>query len=366
MMPTNETHNADQSLWLDNITRSMLDDGTLQRYIDDLSITGLTSNPTIFEHAISNSDAYDADIRAAVNDTDTEALFIQMALADLARAADLFRQFYDRSIGTDGWVSMEVSPLLANDPDGTVDAVKKLHGQAGRENMFIKIPGTKAGLYAIEEATFTGIPVNVTLLFSADQYRAAARAWMRGLERRLQAGLDCNVHSVASLFVSRWDVAVNDKVDAGLRNRLGIAVAAQAWRTYLDLQKSEPWLTLAAAGAPMQRLLWASTGTKDPEAPDVLYAEALALPGTINTLPDKTLKAFVDHGAADRAIPEDGGDCDAVIASFGSKGVNISYLAQQLQDEGAKAFVKSWRQLMKNIDDKRQKMTGASGGTTTT
>lgn len=353
MKPTAQLHEFGQSLWLDNITRTLLDRGTLKRYIDEFSITGLTSNPTIFQHAIGGGDAYDADIIAAPSDVETEDLFIAMALADLGWAADLFAPAHRASDGADGWVSMEVSPLLADDAAGTVEAARSLYHQGAHENLFIKIPGTKAGIEAIEEATFAGIPINVTLLFSASQTIAAAEARMRGLARRIEAGLDPNIHSVLSLFVSRWDVAVAGKVPAGLHNRLGIAVAGQTLRAHGEMLAGAPWHRLAGEGAPVQRLLWASTGTKDPAASDVLYVEALAAGGTINTIPEQTLHAFADHGRVGHGMAADGGDCDAVIARFEQAGIDIDALAARLQVEGAEAFVKSWQQLLHDIDRKR-------------
>lgn len=352
MNPTAALHAFGQSLWLDNITRALLDDGTLQGYVDRLSVTGLTSNPTIFQHAIAGTDAYDADI-AASTDADPGALFIRMALADLARAADLFAPAHKASGGVDGWVSMEVSPLLADDAAGTLAAVKALHAQGGRDNLFIKIPGTQAGLTAIEEATFAGIPINVTLLFSDTQTIAAAEARLRGIQRRLATGLDPAVHSVVSLFVSRWDVAVASLVPPALHNRLGIAMAGRTLRAFRALLDSPLWRKLEGQGVPTQRLLWASTGTKDPAASDVLYIEALAAPGTINTIPDKTLKAFADHGRVGPGMAADGGDCDAEIARFEAAGIDTAALAAQLQREGAAAFVTSWNSLMQDITAKR-------------
>lgn len=354
MQPTQQLHAAGQSLWLDNITRHMLDDGTLQRYISELSVTGLTSNPTIFQRAMMDSDAYDADISAADADSDTEALFNQLALADLGRAAALLEPAHAQSNGMDGWVSMEVSPLLADDVAGTVAAARQLHAQAGCRNLFIKIPGTPAGVQAIEEATFAGIPVNVTLLFSQAQYEAAANAWMRGLERRLADGLHVQVHSVVSLFVSRWDVAANPALPAALHNRLGIAVATRTWQAWRAQQASARWQALAAAGAPTQRLLWASTGTKDPQASDVLYVQALAAPGTINTLPEKTLHAFADHGEAGPGLTDASArTADATLAACAKAGVDLQELAARLQQEGAAAFVDSWRTLMASLAEKR-------------
>ncbi|TAN10503.1 MAG: transaldolase [Burkholderiaceae bacterium] len=353
MNPTTALHDLGQSLWLDNITRTLLDDGTLARYIRDYAVTGLTSNPSIFEKALAHGDAYDVQIQAAPASLGTEDLFSQLALADLARAADLFRPAHAASGGTDGWVSMEVSPLLADDAQATVAAAQRLHQQGARDNLFIKIPGTPAGAKAIENAIFAGIPINVTLLFSPDQYLTAAQAWASGIERRLAAGLSPVVHSVASLFVSRWDVAVKDKVPAELHNRLGIAIAQATYRGYRELLHSPRWRKLKEAGAPLQRLLWASTGTKDPAASDVLYIEALAAPETINTIPDKTLAAFAEHGRAHVALAADGGDCEHVLGRYRQAGIDLDQLALQLQREGAEAFVTSWKKLMAGIEAKR-------------
>lgn len=353
MKPTQKLHALGQSLWLDNITREMLDDGTLKRYIDEFSVTGLTSNPTIFQKALAGGAAYDAEIAAAGADIDTEALFIRLALADLTRAADLFRPVHEASGRVDGWVSMEVSPLLADDVSGTVEAARQIHRQAARDNLFVKIPGTAAGVKAIEESIFAGVPVNVTLLFSAGQYEAVANAWMRGIERRLRNDLDPVVHSTASLFVSRWDAAVHDQVPAALHNRLGIAVAGQTWAAWRRLVASDRYQKLLKAGAPLQRLLWASTGTKDPNASDVLYVEALAAPDSINTIPDKTLEAFADHGRVQQHLTDDGGDSARVLAEFEQAGIDVAALAGKLQREGAAAFVQSWQQLMAEISRKR-------------
>ncbi len=339
-----------QSIWLDNITRTLLDDGTLARYIDDYGITGLTSNPTIFEHAIGGSDAYDAAIKekttAGLKD---EALFVELALEDLRRAARLFEPAHKASDGVDGWVSMELSPLLAADTPASISAAKRIHAQAGCDNLYIKIPGTPEGIPAIEESIYNGVPVNVTLLFSADQYVAAAEAYLRGIERRIADGLDPVVSSVASLFVSRWDKAVMETAPAQLRNKLGIAVSQQAYQAYRRLLDSERWKKLAAAGARPQRLLWASTSTKDPDAPDTLYVSALAAPDTVDTVPDKTLRAFADHGKVDSVLDDDGGD---VLQAFNAAGIDTDALAMQLQQEGAASFVKSWKQLMQQIGEK--------------
>jgi transaldolase len=347
MKATQKLHDLGQSLWLDNITRDLLNSGALKRYIDDLSVTGLTSNPTIFDHAIKNSAAYDAPIREKLlKGKSGEALFFELALEDLTRAADMFRPIHDRTNGVDGWVSLEVSPLLAHDTASTIAAAKDLHGRAGRSNLFIKIPGTKEGLPAIEDAIFAGIPINVTLLFSSEQYAAAAEAFLRGIERRIAAGLNPNVGSVASVFISRWDTAVAGKVPDKLQNQLGIAIAKRTFKAYRDLLSSERWQRVYNFGARPQRLLWASTGTKDPKASDILYVKALATPFTVNTMPEGTLKAFGDHGELGAALQADGGDCEKVLAQFTKAGIDVDALAAQLQDEGAKSFVKSWDELM--------------------
>ncbi len=350
MNTTKQLHELGQSLWLDNITREILDDGTLRRYIDELSITGLTSNPTIFDLAIGGTTAYDDAIRAQANaGRSGEALFVELALEDLRRAADLFRSIFDATGGGDGWVSMEVSPLLANDTSGSIEAASRIHRQADRPNVFVKIPGTPEGIPAIEESIFAGVPINVTLLFSREQYLASAEAYLRGIERRIARGLDPRVASVASLFVSRWDKAVGAKAPAGLRNRLGLAVAARTYRAYRELMASPRWRKLALAGARMQRLLWASTGTKDPEAPDTLYVEALAAPDTIDTMPAGTLRAFAEHGRVAGAMAVDGGDAEAVLARFAEAGIDVAALAIQLQRDGVQAFAKSWNELLERI-----------------
>lgn len=342
-----------QSLWLDNITRRLLDDGTLASYIADLSVTGLTSNPTIFEHAIGHCNDYDSAITGlARGRSSSEAIFFALAIADLRRAADLLRPAFVASGGLDGWVSLEVSPLLADDAAATIAAAARLHTEAARDNLFIKIPGTTAGLAAIEASIFAGIPVNVTLLFSREHYGAAANAYMRGIRRRIDAGLDPQVTSVASLFISRWDVAANSQVPADLHNQLGVAVAGVTYRAYRDLLASDRWRTLADAGARPQRLLWASTGTKDPAAADTLYVEALAAPDTINTIPEKTLHAYADHGRAARPMAVDGGDADGVLQAFARAGVDTEALAARLQREGAESFVTSWNALLKQIEAK--------------
>jgi transaldolase len=361
MKPTQKLHDLGQSLWLDNITRELLNNGTLKCYIDDLSVTGLTSNPTIFDNAIKNSAMYDQDISQAAPTTQSgEGLFFSLALADLTRAAELFQPVFARTDGVDGWVSLEVSPLLAHDTKSTLEAAVDLHRRAAKPNLFIKIPGTAEGLPAIEAAIFAGVPVNVTLLFSREQYVAAAEAYLRGVERRIAAGLNPAVASVASLFVSRWDVAVTGKVPAELTNRLGIAVAQRAYKAYRELLASPRFQRAANSGARAQRLLWASTGTKDPKASDALYVKALAAPFTVNTMPEGTLKAMADHGEVGEVLRPDGGDCESVLASFAKTGIDIDALAARLQDEGASSFVKSWNDLMTRIDSKRVAIRKAS------
>jgi transaldolase len=353
MKATQELHNLGQSIWLDNITRDLLDSGTLKRYIDELSVTGLTSNPTIFDHAIKNSSAYDAAIREKVSQGKSgEALFFELALEDLTRAATLFRWIHNRTEALDGWVSLEVSPLLAYDTPSTLAAAKDLHQRAEQPNLFIKIPGTKEGLPAIEEAIFAGVPINVTLLFSREQYLAAAEAFLRGVERRIDAGLAPDVGSVASVFISRWDTAVKDKVPGALSNRLGIAIAKRTYKAYRSFLEGPRWQRALNAGARPQRLLWASTGTKDPKASDTLYVKALAAPFTVNTMPEGTLKALADHGQAGAILPADGGDCEEVLAEFAKAGVDVDALAAQLQADGAKSFVASWNELLTVIDSK--------------
>jgi transaldolase len=353
MKATQTLHNLGQSIWLDNITRDLLDSGTLKRYIDELSVTGLTSNPTIFDHAIKSSTAYDAAIREKVSKGKSgEALFFELALEDLTRAAALFRPVHDRTEGVDGWVSLEVSPVLAHDTSSTLAAAKDLHARAAQPNLFIKIPGTKEGLPAIEEATYAGVPINVTLLFSREQYLAAAEAFLRGVERRIDAGLPPGVGSVASIFVSRWDSAVMGKVPDSLRGQLGIAIAKRTYKAYRTLLDDSRWQRALNAGARPQRLLWASTGTKDPKASDILYIKALAAPFTVNTMPEGTLKALADHGEPGPILPADGGDCEETLAHFAKAGVDVDALAAQLQDEGAKSFVSSWNELLAVIDSK--------------
>jgi transaldolase len=356
MKPTQQLHELGQSLWIDDITRDMLDEGTIQRYIDELSVTGLTSNPTIFDKAISGGNDYDDQIvELREQGFEAEQLFFELALTDLRRAAKLFEPINQRTDGVDGWVSLEVSPLIADDADKTIAQVKDLHSRA-ECNIFIKIPGTQAGLTAIEESIFDGTPVNVTLLFSTDQYQAAADAYLRGLERRIEAGLNPDVPSVASLFISRWDKAVIDEVPDQLRDRLGIAVAKRTYRAYRELLDSDRFQRLANEGARPQRLLWASTGTKDPKASDVLYVEALAAPFTINTMPEKTLEAFADHGEVREPLPADGGDAEPVLKQFNDAGFDTDALAARLQEEGKETFDTSWKELLDTIASEGEKL----------
>jgi transaldolase len=359
---TARLHELGQSLWLDNITRTMLADGTLQGYIEELSVTGLTSNPTIFDKAISGGDAYDeqiAEVSASdvtergTGDNASERVFFELAIADLRDATELFAPVHERTDGVDGWASLEVSPLIADDAEATIQQAAALHAEAECENLFIKIPGTEAGRTAIEESIFAGVPINVTLLFDDKQYLAAAEAYMRGIERRIEAGLDPNVASVASIFISRWDVAVAEQVPAELHNRLGIAVGGRAYRAYRELLDSDRWLRLMNEGARPQRLLWASTGTKDPDASDTLYIEAFASPFTVNTMPEPTLKAFADHGQIGDLFPADGGNAEQVLREFEEAGIDVGALAARLQDEGKESFNKSWEELLKSIESQR-------------
>ena len=358
MKATQALHDLGQSLWIDDITRDMLDSGTLKKYIDDFSVTGLTSNPTIFDNAISKSDSYDSEMaRLTKAGYSGEALFFELALQDLSRAADLFLPVHERTAGVDGFVSLEVSPLLAYDTQATIAEAKRLYARAHKQNLFIKIPGTKEGLPAIEEAIFSGVTVNVTLLFSSEHCIAAADAYMKGLERRVAAGLDPDVRSVASIFISRWDKAVMEKVPDALRDRLGVAVGQQAYRDYRALLDSDRWQRLESFGARPQRLLFASTSTKDPRARDTLYVEALAAPNTVNTMPDNSLLAFADHGKLGGALAPNGGDCEDVLAAYEKAGISITGLAAQLQKEGAAAFVKSWQDLLQSIETKTKALT---------
>lgn len=358
--PTRHLHDRGQSLWLDNITRAMLDDGTIGRYIDRYAVTGLTSKPSIYDKAI-RTDVYDEAIKDAASDRSNDDVFFDLAIEDLRRAADLFAGIHHRTNTVDGWVSLQVSPALAHDTEATVDAARRLHSRAARTNLFIKIPGTPEGLPAIEAATAAGIPVNITLLFDADQYRAAADAYLKGIEHRLEQGLNPCVGSVASMFMSRWDVAVADFVPQELHNRLALAVGRDIYRAYGDVQRSERWLRLANAGARMQRLLWASTSTKDPDAPDTLYVEGLAAPFTINTMPDATLEAFQHHGTVTGGLGDGPGSSDTTLASFAEAGVDLRALATKLQVDGAAAFVASWNDLISVVEAQRASMPANSG-----
>ena len=362
MKATGLLHDLGQSIWLDNITRDLLFSGTLRRYIDELSVTGLTSNPTIFDHAIKNSSSYDQSIRKMLEAGKAgELLFFELALEDLRQAADLFRPIYNRTNGVDGWVSLEVSPLLAYDTSSTLAAATSLYARAARENIYVKIPGTKEGLPAIEECIFQGVPINVTLLFSREHYVAAAGAFLRGIERRIQAGLNPYVGSVASVFVSRWDAAVAGKVSPELTNQLGIAIAKRTYKAASELLTSPRWQRIYNVGGRPQRLLWASTGTKDPKASDILYVKALAAPFTVNTMPEATLNALAGHTELGPILSEDGGDSEEVLAKFAKAGIDVDALAAQLQDEGAKAFVKSWNELMNVIGSKSELLAKVAG-----
>lgn len=355
MKATQTLHDLGQSLWLDNITRGLLTSGTLRRYVQDFSVTGLTSNPTIFDHALKSGHDYDDAIRQQSKEGKSgEALFFELALEDLRQAADLFRPIHDQTNGVDGWVSLEVSPLLAHDTAGTIASARQLHDRAGKPNLFIKIPGTKEGLPAIEESIFSGVPINVTLLFSREQYVAAAEAYLRGIERRIAARLNPDVGSVASLFISRWDVAVMGKTPETLRNQLGIAIAQRTYEAYRGVLNAPQWQRVFNAGARPQRLLWASTGTKDPNAYDLLYIHALAAPFTVNTIPEATLEALADHGEIGPILPADGGNCEEVLTQFTRAGCDIDALAAQLQEDGAQSFVKSWKDLMECIASKSE------------
>jgi transaldolase len=356
MKPTQQLHDLGQSLWLDNITRTMLDDGTEQRYIDEYNVTGQTSNPTIFDKAISGGDAYDeqiTELREA--GTDPEDIFFELALADVTRAARMFAGIHEETDRMDGWVSLEVSPLLAYDTQATIQQAADLYGRA-EENNFIKIPGTPEGLPAIEESIYAGVPINVTLLLSTDQTRAAADAYMKGIERRIEAGLDPDVLSVLSLFVSRWDVAVHDQVPDEMKNTLGVAVGKATYAAWREILESDRWQGLVEEGARLQRLLFASTGTKDPEASDTLYVEAFAAPDTINTMPDKTLKAFADHGTVGDPLRADGGDAEEVFQAHRDEGIDTDALALKLQKEGAEAFSKSWNELLETIKSESERL----------
>jgi transaldolase len=357
MEATQKLHDAGQSLWLDNIRRDLLTGGGLRRYISEFSVTGLTSNPTIFDNAIKDSSDYDASIRQSnAAGKRGEELFFELALDDCTGAADLFRAVHERTNGVDGWVSLEVSPKLAYETSSTVAAARELHARANRPNLFIKIPGTREGLPAIEESIFAGIPINVTLLFSREHYLAASDAYVRGIERRVAAGLNPHVASVASIFISRWDVAVNKRVPEAMHNQIGIAIARRVYKAYRELLNSDRWLRLMNSGARPQRLLWASTGTKDPKASDVIYIGSLAAPHTINTMPENTLEAWADHGNLGAMLPQDGGNAEEELAAFVRAGIDVDATAEQLQREGAEAFVKSWNDLMSRLEEKTARL----------
>jgi transaldolase len=361
MNPTAQLNRAGQSLWLDNITRDLLTSGTLRHYIDDLAVTGLTSNPTIYDKAIGGTAAYDEAVRvAAAHESSGEEVFFELALDDLTRAADLFRPIHERTGGVDGFVSLEVSPLLAYDPEATKRQAARLHGVAGRPNLFIKIPGTAEGLRAIEDTIFAGIPVNVTLLFSPAHYLAQAEAYTRGIERRVEAGLPAFVASVASVFISRWDGAVAGTVPGDLSMQLGIAIGMRAYADYRAFIASDRWQRLLNVGARPQRLLFASTGTKDPSASDVLYVEGLAAPHTVNTMPEETLLAFADHGTLGALLPADPAAADALLARFAAAGIDVEAVGRDLQQKGAASFVASWSSLLERIAAKVAEVAGPS------
>ncbi len=358
--PTARLAALGQSIWLDNITRTLLDSGTLARYIAELSVTGLTSNPTIFEKAIGSGDAYDAQVaELAAAGRSAEEIFFECAIADLARAADLFAPVFARTHGVDGWVSLEVSPLLANDTAGTVAQAVELHARAARPNLYIKVPGTPEGCPAIEELIFRGVPVNVTLLFSREQYLAAAEAYIRGVERRVAAGLDPRVESVASVFISRWDRGTAKSLPAERQNTVGIAMAGRVLKAALDLHAGARWQALVAKGARAQRVLWASTGTKDPALDPSLYVNALGAPDTVNTIPEETLLAFAKGGNPVGAMPTDGVAAEAALAAAVAAGVDLDALAGALQVEGRDAFNKSWSDLLSKISAKRDALASA-------
>ncbi|HET7743850.1 MAG TPA: transaldolase [Gaiellaceae bacterium] len=353
MHATEKLHELGQSIWLDNITRELLDSGQLQTYIDEYSVTGLTSNPSIFDKAIASGGYDDAIQDLAEQGDDREAIFFELAIEDLRRAADLFGSIHERTAGVDGWVSLEVSPLLAYDTASTVEAARSLHAKAGRDNLFIKIPGTAEGLPAIEEAIAAGVPVNVTLLFSPEHYVAAAEAFMRGVERRIEAGLNPVVGSVASVFMSRWDVAVLDEVPAELRDTLALAIGQKTYAAYRELLDSDRWQKLKNQGARAQRLLWASTSTKDPKAPDDLYLHCLGAPFTVNTVPEATLQAFYDHGHVGKPMATDGGSADETLAAHVAAGIDVDSLAAKLQADAAASFVDAWNDLLSIIDEQK-------------
>jgi transaldolase len=345
------------SLWLDNLTREMLDNGVLTNYITDLSVTGLTSNPSIFEAAIAKTDYYDKAIsKISYSGLSDEDVFFSLAIKDIHRAADLFLPVYQKTNGLDGFVSIEVSPLLAYDTENTIKAAKEIHRKVNRPNAFIKIPGTPQGLPAIEMAIAAGIPVNVTLLFSAEQYLAAAEAYLRGIEARINKGLNPDIRSVASVFVSRWDKAVADTSPLELRNKLGIAIMQKTFQVYCQFLSSQKVKRVMNFGVFPQRLLWASTGTKDPNASDILYVKNLVAPYTVNTIPEKTLLAFADHGETGEPLTGDTKSADQIISQFEALSVNYQQLAVQLQKEGAEAFNQSWGNLLKAINYKRTRL----------
>ncbi len=360
MNPNQELHDAGQSIWIDSITREMVNSGTLKHYIDDLAVTGLTSNPSIFDKALQGSADYDAQIQELLDaGRSGEDLFFELAITDLQAAADLFARVHEETDGVDGMVSLEVSPELAYDTDKTTAAAADLAARADRPNLFIKIPGTEQGLPSIHDTIAAGIPVNVTLLFDQHQYLAQSDAYMRGIEDRIENGLDPAVTSVASIFVSRWDVAIAGKVPDELADGLGITASVKTYAVHNEVYESERWQKLATKGARPQRLLFASTSTKDPSWDDTRYVKALAAPDTVNTMPEETVLAFADHGEVGEMVPPDGGDVDARLAAYEEAGIDVDALGAQLQTEGAEKFVASWTDLLSCIEGKTSDVAAA-------
>jgi transaldolase len=359
--PAQRLHALGQSLWLDSISRLMLRSGALARYVSELAVTGLTSNPTILGHAMAAGSDYDHSLARLVDAgvTDAQDLVYSLALEDLAEAAALFRPAWERTAGVDGYVSLEVPPDVAYDAQATIALARRLHDQAGFPNLLVKIPGTPPGLTAMEETITAGIGVNVTLLFSDTHYLRTADAYLRALERRRAAGLDLNVPSVASVFISRWDAAADPLLPPALHGRLGLAMAQKTYSSHLQLLSDKRWQTLAEAGARPQRVLWASTSTKDPDLPDSYYLGRLAAPDTIDTVPEKTLLAFADHGDPDQRLAPDYAAAERTISAIADAGVDVDILAERLQRQGAGAFGADWAAL---LDAMREKAGGPAAG----
>jgi transaldolase len=349
--PARQLHEAGQSLWLDSINRAMLGSGDLARYVDQLAVTGLTSNPTILGHAMAASHDYEGSLRAllAQGVSGPQDLVYAAAFEDLGQAANLFRPAWQASGGEDGYVSVEVPPDLAYDAPATVALARHLHAMAGFPNLLVKVPGTPQGLTVLEELVDAGIGVNVTLLFSDTHYLRTAEAYMRALERRLARGEDLAVPSVASVFVSRWDKAADSLLPKPLHGRLGVAMAQKVYSSYQSLLASDRWRDLEAGGARPQRVLWASTSAKDPALPDTYYVEKLASPGTINTMPEKTLIAFADHGTVGEMLRDDYASGEETVAEVAAKGVDVDALGESLQRQGARAFSADWSALLDAI-----------------